>query len=145
MRLSNFIQETLYEIALGVQSAKLRAQDLVAINPAELNKEVVGEKSYVDFDVTVVVTETKDKKHGGDGSIGGEIKVASIASIKGNAGAKTEHSSSTSSEHTQRVSFKVPVYFAAHFRGDPGIAAEKSLLEEHLKNDKPIETQIRKT
>lgn len=55
MQLSSFIQEALYEIALGIHAAKVKAEDLVAISPGAMDGESVIEKSYIDFDVSVVV------------------------------------------------------------------------------------------
>jgi hypothetical protein len=66
MRLSAFIHDTLYEIALGVQLARTRARDLVAITPSTIDGEAVAEKTYVDFDVAVVVGESETTTKSGD-------------------------------------------------------------------------------
>ena len=43
MRLSDFIQDTIYEIALGVHSARLTSRNFVAVNPSSLDGEQLTE------------------------------------------------------------------------------------------------------
>lgn len=124
MKLSDFIQETLYEIALGVNLARLKAKDLVAITPSTLNGAAIDEKSYVDFDVSVVVSESDTSKRGADGRLGGEIQVAAIGKISVGAGANAAQTTGSSSEQTHRVSFKVPLYLNASYLGNPATARE---------------------
>lgn len=128
MQLRDFIQETLYEIALGVHLAKIKSKDLIAVNPGSLNGEVLNEKSYIDFDVSLVVNEKKVSSSSGSGKIGGEIKVASIVKIGADVGGSGAKSTETSSEKTHRVAFKVPVYMNAHFRGDRSMAEEAAFV-----------------
>lgn len=138
MRLSAFIHDTLYEIALGVQLARARSRDLVAISPAGISGEAVSEKTYVDFDVAVVVGEEDTTTKGGDGKAGAEIHVAAI--IKANIGAsgKIETGSTTSTEQTHRVAFKVPIYMNAHFRDNPlAVAEARQLLAAHGISEAP--------
>lgn len=124
MRLSVFIHDTLYEIALGVQIARARAGDLVAITPSTIDGESVAEKAYVDSDVAVVVNESETATKSGGGKAGAEIQVAAV--IKAN---KVKSESTASSGQTHRVSFKAPIYMNAHFRRNPLAAAEaKELL-----------------
>jgi len=130
MRLSDFIQDTLYEIALGVEIARARAVDLIPISPSTLDGEQIEEKSYVDFDVSIVVNETTDTATGSTGKIGGEIKVASIAKISAEVGGNTENNKSNSSEHTHRVAFKVPVYMHANFKNNPAAAEAAAITLE---------------
>jgi len=128
VRLSSFIQDTLYEIALGVQLAQAKSKDLVAISPAMLDGNLINEKSYVDFDVSVVVSEATDGAIGGKGKIGGEIKVASIAKISAELGSSAEKSTKNSTEQTHRVAFKVPVYLNANFKDNPATAEAAALI-----------------
>jgi hypothetical protein len=132
MRLSDFIQDTLYEIALGVQLAQARAKDLVAIAPSRIDGVLLEEKSYVDFDVSVVVTDSNSGAKGGGVKLGSEIKVASFvrisADINGSAGSKQENTSA----QTHRVAFKVPVYMNASFKDNPATAIHaEALLNAH--------------
>lgn len=129
MRLSEFIQDMLYEIAEGVQGGSLKARDLVAIVPVSLNGEHVGEKNYIEFDVSIVVSESQEKKAGGDGKIGGEINVASVAKVSLGVGGTDSRSSSAKAEQTHRVAFKVPIYWAANYRNNPATAAEAAAFE----------------
>ncbi|HEX4196738.1 MAG TPA: hypothetical protein VHZ26_04790 [Caulobacteraceae bacterium] len=124
MKLSDFIEETLYEIAVGVKAARLRARDLVAITPSRLNGTGIDEKSYVDFDVSIVVSEADASKRGAGGRLGGDIQVAAIAKVSLGAGGSAETSSDSRSEQTHRVSFKVPVYLHANYFGNPATAQE---------------------
>jgi hypothetical protein len=132
VRLSAFIHDTLYEIAWGVQLARARARDLVAITPSTIDGESVSEKTYIDFDVAVVVGESETNIKGGGGKTGAEIQVASI--IKASIGGEgtIESNSTASKEQTHRVAFKVPVYMNAHFRNNPLAASDaKDLLAAH--------------
>lgn len=132
MRLSAFIHDTLYEIALGVQLARARSRDLVAITPSTIDGESVSEKTYVDFDVAVVIGETDTTTKTGDGKVGAEIQVASILKASVGAGGKIEANAKTSTEQTHRITFKVPIYMNAHFRNNPLAAADaRELLTAH--------------
>lgn len=122
MRLSQFIEDTMYEIALGVQRAQARAKDLVAINPAHLDGEPLREKSFVDFDVSVVVNDATSVSKDGGGKLGGEISVASIGKLKAELGGGADKTRQNSTAQTHRVAFQVPVYFNAHFRNNPATA-----------------------
>ncbi len=123
MRLSQFIEDTMYEIALGIQRAQARAKDLVAINPGRLNGELLTEKSYVDFDVSVVVSDVASSSKEGGGKLGGEISVASIAKVKAEGGGSVDRKEENSTAKTHRVAFKVPVYLNADFKNNPATAA----------------------
>ena len=132
MRLSDFIQDTLYEIALGVQLAQARAKDLVAISPSRLDGELLEEKSYVDFDVSVVVTDQMSGTKGGGAKLGGEIKVASIAKVSADINASGETKHENTNAQTHRVAFKVPVYMNASFKDNPATAQHaESFLKAH--------------
>jgi hypothetical protein len=132
MRLSDFVHDTLYEISLGVQLARARARDLVAITPSTIDGKAVSEKTYVDFDVAVVVSETDTKSRSSNGKAGAEILVASVIKASVGAAGKVESGLTTSTEQTHRVAFKVPIYMNAHFRNNPVAGDEaKQLLAAH--------------
>jgi hypothetical protein len=117
---------------LGVQLARARARDLVAITPSTIDGESVSEKTYVDFDVAVVVGESETTMKGGEGKTGGEIQVASIIKANIGGGGKIESGSTASTEQTHRVAFKVPIFMNAHFRNNPLASADsKELLSAH--------------
>lgn len=128
MRLSNFIQDTLYEIALGVQLAQAKAKDLVAINPSRIDGKELVECSYVEFDVSVVVGEATQGSASGSGKLGGEINVASIVKVGVELGGSKASEKTQSNEQTHRVAFKVPVYMNAHYGNNPAAAEHAALL-----------------
>jgi hypothetical protein len=135
MRLSEFIQDTLYEIAVGVQLAQAKAKDLVAISPSRIDGQLVEEKCYVDFDVSIIVTDTTGGNVTGSGKITGEIRVASIAKISGEVGGSGKKVHENTTAQTHRVLFKVPVYMHANFKNNPETAvAAAMLLKQKLDN-----------
>jgi len=129
MRLSEFIQDTLHEIALGVEAARVKSRNLVAINPARLDNEQITEKSYIDFDVSIVVSESDEKERGGEGRISGEINVASVAKVGAALGGTAKGSTLAKAKQTHRVAFKVPVYFNANYRGNAAAEAEAAAFQ----------------
>ena len=132
MRLSAFIHDTLYEIALGVSLGRARSRDLVAVSPGLIDGEDVSEKTYVDFDVAVVVGENDTTTKSGDGKAAAEIQVASIVKANIGAGGSLEAISKTSTEQTHRITFKIPIYMNAHFRNNPLASDEaKGILAAH--------------
>lgn len=124
MRLSDFIESTLFEIALGVERARVKARDLIAINPSSIEGQALTEKNFVEFDVSVLVSDTDEQKSGADAKASAEIKVASIAKVGATLGGKGETTSTARSEQTHRVSFKVPVYMNANYKHNPVAQAE---------------------
>jgi hypothetical protein len=124
MQLSEFIESTMYEIALGVERARLRARNLAAINPSTIDGQQINERSYVQFDVSVVVSDSEEVRKGGDAKVGAEIKVASIAKVSVGAGGKVESAVGAKSEQTHRVAFQVPMYMNANYRNNPAVQAE---------------------
>jgi hypothetical protein len=129
MRLSDFIQDTLYEIALGVEAARVKARDLVAINPSRLDGELLTEKSFIDFDVSVVVSESEETGRGGEARLSGEINVASVAKVGASISGQGKGTNSAKAEQTHRVSFKVPVYLNANYRNNPAMQAEATAFQ----------------
>ncbi len=132
MKLSSFIQETIYEIAVGIHAAKVRAKDLVAVSPGGLNGTSLTEKSYIDFDVTVVVKEGQHAKKGGKAGLSGRIQVASVLHVGIEANGDREQDSTSEAEQTHRITFKVPVYFNANHRNDQSMAVEEEIVGRHL-------------
>ena len=129
MRLSEFIEDTLYEISVGVERARVKARNHIAINPSSIDGEQVTEKGYVEFDVSVVVGETDEASRTGEKRATGEIKVATILKIGGGGSSQDQTSSTAKAEQTHRVSFKVPVYMNANYRNNPVAQAEAVALE----------------
>ena len=91
MKLENFVKQTLVDIMNGVAGAKKEA--ILSVAPGFMDGERIhGEPQYVTFETAVTVT-----KEGG-----ASIEVLAIG-LDGNV----------SSEHVNKISFKVPVYFNA--------------------------------
>lgn len=84
MRLSEFIHDMLYDIALGVEIARARSHGIAAVAPDSINGERVAERTGIDFDVAVVVGGSDTTSKAGDGRVGADIQVATI--LKAGAG-----------------------------------------------------------
>lgn len=114
MLLSEFIESTLSEIAIGVKNAKEKSRNVLAITPGTLDGKIVAEITYIEFDVSVVVAEASEESSSKEKGFGGELKVMSVG-VSGKGGGKDDARNSASSQITQRISFKVPVCMAADF------------------------------
>ena len=132
MRLSTFIQDTLYEIALGVAIGRARSVEMVAVSPGEIDGLDVSEKTYIDFDVAVVVEERSETTKTKEGSGGAEIQVVSLVKLKAGAKLNSETANHSSKEQTHRITFKIPVYMNAHFRNNlKALTEAKKILDVH--------------
>ena len=78
MKLGDLIDETLSEIARGVRAAKERSWEVLAIAPGRINGQQTTEITYIDFDVSLVVSEGGELASSKDGRLGGGLTVASI-------------------------------------------------------------------
>jgi hypothetical protein len=127
MELRQFIRDAMMEIAMGIQQAKVDTKDLWAVTPAKLNGESVLEKSFIEFDIAVTVQEGASSQKDGKGGVKAEISVlgAKLGADGSGGVARTE---TNSTQNVSRITFKVPVYMNAHFRGDPNIAIEADFL-----------------
>src|SRR3546814_19948864 len=114
MRLSEFIHDMLYEIALGVEIARARSHEIAAIAPESISGERVSERTYIDFDVAVVVGESDTTAKAGDGRIGADIQVATIVKASAGMGGKEEATSTASQQQTPRLQLKVTGYLTAN-------------------------------
>ena len=91
MKLDEYVKQTLIDITKGVAEAK--KESLLWIAPGYVDGEKVLSEQLVSFEIAVTVS-----KEGGGG-----IQVLSI----GELGAKG------ASEHTNKISFSVPIFFQA--------------------------------
>jgi hypothetical protein len=91
MKLDEYVKQTLIDITKGVSEAK--DQSLLWIAPGYVDGEKVFAAQLVSFEIAVTVSK--------EGS--GGIQVLSF----GELGAKG------SAEHTNKISFSVPIYFQA--------------------------------
>jgi len=118
MKLYEFISDTLAEIAIGVHKAQIEVKDIVAIAPGHLYGTQYEEKTNVEFDIAVTVTEN-DRT--GDNIQGTVNPTLEVFSAKISAGSATLESSSTleyEQNHEHRVRFSVPIILSANFRND---------------------------
>ncbi len=115
MRLSQLIETTLNEIAVGVRSAKEASRNTLVIAPGTMDGKVVAEITYIDFDVSIVVEETDELSSKKDKGFGGEIRVLSIGGLSGKIGDQNSENKSLASKFSHRVTFKVPVCMAAEY------------------------------
>ena len=132
MKLSQFIEETLTEIAVGVQSAKLRTSDLWAISPGALHGADLHEKSEIEFDVAVTVEQTLSSGKDGKGGVEASIQVMGV-NLSGQLGGGLTGNQSNATTVASRIAFKVPVYMNAHFRNDKGISEEREYFQSRGK------------
>src|SRR3546814_12316984 len=116
MRLSEFIHDMLYEIALGVEIARARSHEIAAIAPESISGERVSERTYIDFEVAVVVGESDKTAKAGDGRHGADIDVATIRKDSDGKGGKAEGTSTASQQQNHRGTLKVPVNQQPQFR-----------------------------
>jgi len=116
MKLSELIEQTLCEIAAGVKSAVGKSRSTMAIAPATLNGKHVGEISYIEFDVSILVEEATVNSSSSEKKIGGQIKVVSVAGIEGGGSKQAESNNSSSAKLSHRVAFKVPICMSADYK-----------------------------
>ncbi len=91
MKLDEFVKETLILISSGIEGAQREAVHSIA--PGRVDDEIVEEHQTVSFEVAVTVSK----------DAGGGISVFSLGDVK--VGGSTEH--------TNRISFEVPIHFNA--------------------------------
>lgn len=91
MKLEEFVRQTLLDVTNGVATAKEKSKLWIA--PGYVDGEKVFSPQLINFDIAVTVSK----------EAGGGIQVWSFGelSAKGNT------------EHTNRISFAVPIYFQA--------------------------------
>lgn len=115
MILSDLIEETLSEIAKGVKAAKEKSRSVLAISPGTLNGKMVAEITYIEFDVSLIVSDAKETSSAKESGRGGQLKVVSVGGLEGKRTSSEIEKDVSSSQYTHRVSFKVPVCMAAEF------------------------------
>lgn len=91
MKLDEYIEQTLIDISKGVSEAKKKA--LVGIAPGYVDGEKVFSAQLIKFEIVVTV-----EKEGSGG-----IQVLTFGDLKGKLNI----------EHTNKLTFEVPVYFQA--------------------------------
>lgn len=123
MKLSEFIDQTMTEIAEGIQKAKISTFDIWAIAPGTLNGERIFEKSEVEFDVAVTVVDTTATQKEGKGGVSAKVEVVGV-SLGGDLAGVTHKAEESAKTVASRITFKIPVYINAHFRGDKNLVAE---------------------
>jgi hypothetical protein len=128
VRLSDFVAEAISDIAHGIHLAKANTYEIIAVTPGTLNGDRITEKSYIEFDIAVTATSEKTTKGSKSGKAGAGISVLG-AKIGVDGTLASETGAKDLSGLTSRISFKVPVYFNAHFRGDSGAAQEAAFIK----------------
>lgn len=127
VRLADFIAEAISDIAYGIHLAKANTYEIIAVVPGSLNGDQLTEKSYIEFDIAVTATSEKTSGGNKSGKAGAGISVLG-AKIGVDGTLSSETGEKDLSGVTSRVSFKVPVYFNAHFRGDTTTAIEADFV-----------------
>ena len=120
MRLDQFIEATLSEIAMGVSKARVKSKDLVSIAPAKIDGKSYHTESNVNFDVTLSVTSGSE--HNLVGGVKGSAKMRIVVVDADMAlGAQKNKKNTDTQESTHRVSFSVPIVLTADHRNDPSM------------------------
>ena len=91
MKLDEYVKQTLLDITEGVSAAQAVSKHWIA--PGYVDGEKVFQAQLVSFDIGVTVSK----------EAGGGIQVWSFGDLKAKGTA----------EHTNRISFSVPIYFQA--------------------------------
>ena len=115
MKISDFIAQSLSEIALGVHTAKVNIAEIASIAPGAVNKETVTVREYVEFEVSVTVKNSEEKTKGKDGSGGVSATIAIVeAKIDGKGSSSVKEGSDN--ETISKLKFRVPIQLNAHYR-----------------------------
>lgn len=114
MDLKDFVETTLTDIAEAVYEAREKTRGKVAIAPGRLNGEFVDETSYVDFDLAVIANESTAKSDGSDLKTGVSINVLGNK-ISAGVDGSTQDITKLENGKISRISFRIPVFFAATF------------------------------
>lgn len=117
MKLSDFISQSISEIALGVSQAKIDTRDLISVAPGTLNRKILTDKTEIDFEIAITTSKKSVGSGVGGAKAGFEISVLSSKVSAGVDGTKTKESTD-SEEKISKLNFKVPVYLNAHHRSD---------------------------
>lgn len=134
MELSQFIESTLFDIALGVQKAKLRAADIVAIAPNRVDGKEAGETTYVEFDIGVKTSSTNSNSSEGSGKAAARGRIW-VVDASTEIGGKMDRRSEAGAEHNHRISFKVPIHLNAHFRDAPWLEGDAAVIAKIEQRD----------
>ena len=127
MRLDQFIETTLSEIALGVVKARVRSKDLVAIAPAKINERTFHTESVISFDVSLTVASSTEAAHSASAQGGGKMRVVVVDADLAVDGQRSKKDGARE-EATHRVSFSVPMVLTAHHRADASIEEDKAVI-----------------
>lgn len=123
MQLSEFIESTIFEIALGVARSKVACKDLISVSPGSLNGKRREEQTTVDFDVALKLSNTSSSSGQGGAAATGKLRIM-VVDADISVGGQKANSEVDASEQTHRVNFSVPVFLNAHHRADPAFTTE---------------------
>lgn len=133
MRLSTFIESTIFEIALGVARSKVKCKDLISVAPGDvINRAGQSEEQSFEvdiaFDVALSVASSATMSKGGDGGAEAKVRIAVVdAGMKVGGSVSKEDRQTT--EQTHRVSFSIPVFLNKHHRNDTSMENEREFLD----------------
>ncbi|MCP4393817.1 MAG: hypothetical protein GY804_06070 [Alphaproteobacteria bacterium] len=111
MQLKDFIKTTLVDISEAVYEAKNQVADKTAIASGFLEGEF-QQATHIEFDIAVTAKDEENNKLEGNGNIG--AKIIEVINANASVGKKSEQNSAT--EHSSRISFKVPIHFGAKLK-----------------------------
>lgn len=129
IELKDFIESTLFDIAFGVQKAKVRAKDLAAIAPPSVDGQNTAEVTYVDFDVAIKSGSTEQESSSGAGKLGAKAKIFMVEA-SADLGGEKARSSDSSTENIHHIKFKVPIHLTADYSNDPNMESKAKVLQD---------------
>lgn len=123
MQLSEFIETTIFEIALGVARSKVACKDLISVSPGSMNGKKRERETTVDFDVALKLSTGSTSSSQAGASAKGRLRIM-VVDADISVGGEKAGSETDASEQTHRVSFSVPVFLNAHHRTDPAFTTD---------------------
>lgn len=127
MNLRDFVRETLVDIALAINEAKIEVKDFVAIVPGTVDGERVDDRMNVNFDIAVTVSEKNSVSKNGTHDAKAEIKVMG-ASLGGGVGKESANESINQKENVSRIQFEIPINLTANYKKNADAIEEMSQL-----------------
>ena len=114
MKLSEFVEAALNDIALGVERAREKSRDMVAIAPSRVGGQIVDKSTYVDFDISIAVADPASGADSGSEPFRRELIVMTTAA-DGKRGLEGAGKTKALPLAVHRISFQVPVHMGAKF------------------------------
>jgi hypothetical protein len=103
MELEEYVASVLVGVCAGVDKAKNLVKTS-AVAPATIDGEIVDRGEFINFEISVTVSDSSEGKGGG------KIQVLPL-------GVSAEAKVNREMMNVNKLSFRVPIYFSATFKG----------------------------